>query len=91
MAGLNHLLPPPQLGQLLVSFDALKDNIEDWSIRETFYFPVTARDTSRYPVLAVLFFKFFNRSHALYLPFPILIFYVIDCMRIDNPMAWYMK
>jgi len=28
MAGLQNLLPAPELGQLYVSFDALKDNIE---------------------------------------------------------------
>ena len=47
MAGLQNLLPPPELGQLYVSFDTLKNNIEDWSIREKINFIVAAKDTSR--------------------------------------------
>ena len=47
MAALQNLLPAPELGQLYVSFDALKDNIEDWSVREKFHFTVPTKDASR--------------------------------------------
>jgi len=30
-----------------VSFDALKDNIEDWSVREKFHFTVPTKDVSQ--------------------------------------------
>jgi len=44
MASLQNLL---SLGQLYVSFNVLKDNIEDWSTQVKFYFIVAAKDTSR--------------------------------------------
>ena len=35
------------LGQLFMSFDALKDSIEDWSVWDKFYSTVTAKNTFR--------------------------------------------
>ena len=47
MVAVQNLLPAPELGQLYVSFDALKDNIEDWSVREKFHFIILTKDVSR--------------------------------------------
>ena len=46
MATLQNLLPAPELGQLYASFDALKDNIEDWTVCEKFHFTVPMKDAS---------------------------------------------
>ena len=47
MAALLELLPPPLYGQLFVSFDTLREHVEDWSIREKFHFVVNSKDKTR--------------------------------------------
>jgi len=47
MAALQNLLSALELGQPYVSFDALKDNIADWSVREKFHFTVSTKDASQ--------------------------------------------